>query len=522
MSGQATTSLYILVAVIVVGIWASGLLQVVQLSIMELMQQRIFTRASFELSYRMSRFVTQATDQQHLPELANRFFDTLSIQKGLPKILLDFSSAILQIIFGLSLLAFYHPFFVFFGLTLIVVVILLFWLTAPQGLASSLKESKYKYQIGRSAQAFKLSGSSTTLPLTRTNELVNGYIDARNKHFKILKIQYYSIIAFKVLVIGSLMLLGGALVIDNEISVGQFVAADIIVITVVNSVEKLVISMETVYDVLTAAEKMGLVTDIALEPETGMDFAPVAQAHTGIAIEVRQLSYHFDNNTQPILHNISLDIKAGESLCIAGFGGSGKSVLLRTLASVYQDFEGTICYNNLPLQNINAPSLRTYIGSGAMGDDVFQGTIIENITMGAKHIDFESVAAAARTVGLEAYIKTLPKGYETPVKSAGAGLPKNILLKIILARCLAKKPKLIVLEDVFGVLEANERKHIIHYLTDPAHGFTLIIASNKPLIAARCHQTLVLQKGTVLHHAPFSQIAKQAYFNDIFKANSEI
>ena len=111
---QISTSWIVLVILVTVGVVFSGALQLMQLRIIETIQQRIFTRASFELSYRFPKIKMNELRNYYPPELANRFFDTLTIQKGLSKILIDVPTAILQILFELILLSFYHPFFIIF------------------------------------------------------------------------------------------------------------------------------------------------------------------------------------------------------------------------------------------------------------------------------------------------------------------------------------------------------------------------------------------------------------------------
>ncbi|OWY25108.1 hypothetical protein C7N43_35435, partial [Sphingobacteriales bacterium UPWRP_1] len=190
--GQMITSWVVLVAIVTIGVVLSGGLQIMQMVISETLQQRIFTRASFEFAYRIPRLKLEALNKQYVPELINRFFDTLSLQKGLTKILMDFSASVLQILFGLLLISFYHPLFLLFGTLVVGVILIIFYITGPQGVATSLKESKYKYEvahwleeIARTMNTFKLHGNSS-LPLTKTDDITNNYLAARKKHFSIL------------------------------------------------------------------------------------------------------------------------------------------------------------------------------------------------------------------------------------------------------------------------------------------------------------------------------------------------
>lgn len=248
--GEISSSLFLLIGIITIGVAFNGFLTVMQLTVTETLQRRIFARSAFEFAWRVPRLQLEALTGLYPPELINRFFDTMTLQKGIPKILIDFSTALLQIFFGLILLSLYHPFFVFFGLFMVLIVIAIFWFTGRKGLKTSLKESKFKYQVahwleelGRAMNIFKLTGSCR-LPVQRTDELVGNYLMARKSHFRILLVQYGSVVLFKTTITASLLVLGSILVIRNQISIGQFVAAEIIVILIMNSVEKLILSMD--------------------------------------------------------------------------------------------------------------------------------------------------------------------------------------------------------------------------------------------------------------------------------------
>ena len=272
---QISTSWIVLVVVVTMGVVFSGALQLMQLRIIETIQQRVFVRASFELSYRFPKIKMNELRNYYPPELANRFFDTLTIQKGLSKVLIDVPTALLQIIFALILLSFYHPFFIIFGILLLLLIYIVFKFTAQKGLETSLKESKIKYkvahwiqEVARTVVSFKLSGN-TNLAIEKNDALVSKYLEARENHFKILLLQFSQMIGFKVIVTASLLLIGGALVLNQEMNIGQFVAAEIIILLVIQSVEKLIIGLESFYDVLTSIEKIGQVVDKELESQEG-------------------------------------------------------------------------------------------------------------------------------------------------------------------------------------------------------------------------------------------------------------
>ena len=376
-----------------------------QLSLAETIQQRIFQRSSFEFAVRIPRIRLEQVASKYAPELINRFFDTLSLQKGLSKILLDIGASALQIVFGLLLLSFYHPFFILFGIGLVLTLYIVLRATGPKGLETSIEESTYKYQVAywleelaRTMNTFKLAGESG-LPVQRTDKLVSNYLSARKSHFRILVIQYMNVIGFKAFVAGGLLIIGSILVLDNQINLGQFVATEIIIILIINSVEKLIRTMEPVYDVLTALEKIASITDLELEREGGVPLE-LSENRSPLSVSVKNLTYGTNHIGQTLLKNSSFDIAAGERVMVYGYSGSGRSKLLELLAGLYQNYEGVILYNDQSANSLDLRSLRSHIGDSLSEEDIFEGTIAENILIGKDWIDFNDLKWASEQTGL--------------------------------------------------------------------------------------------------------------------------
>ena len=273
-SGRVSASWIVLIVLVVFGVALVGILSLMQLRITENLQQKIFVRSSFEFAARLPKIKNEAIYNTYPPELANRFFDTIAIQKGTSKLLIDFSAALLQIIFGLILLSLYHPYFIVFGFLLFLLLYFIFKFSYKSGLETSLKESKFKYKVAgwlqemaRNNFSFK-NDLNYNYGLQKNNNLVGDYLNYREKHFKIIQRQFSQLIIFKIIITASLLSIGGFLVLSQQMNIGQFVAAEIIILLVINSVEKIILGLETFYDVLTSIEKIGQVTDLELEDET--------------------------------------------------------------------------------------------------------------------------------------------------------------------------------------------------------------------------------------------------------------
>ncbi|WP_374959600.1 peptidase domain-containing ABC transporter [Gilvibacter sp.] len=495
---QISSSWIVLVILVTLGTAFVGALQLMQFRIIENIQQKIFTRASFEFAYRFPKIQLSELRNYYPPELANRFFDTLTVQKGLSKILVDFPAALLQIIFGLLLLSLYHPFFIAYGILLLLFLYLLFSFTAKRGMSSSLEESKNKYkvahwiqEVARTVVSFKLSGK-TSLALRKNDNLVVGYLGAREKHFKVLVIQFIQLIGFKVLVTAGLLLIGGILVLNQEMNIGQFVAAEIIIIIVINSVEKLITGLETIYDVLTSLEKIGQVVDKELEPQEGDTSFLNSDS---LDIELNDIGLEVPGKKLPILKNINLDLKPGSRIWITGENGSGKTTLLRVISGIVPPTSGQMFVNSVARSAIHLSKFRALVGQTLSEESPFEGTFLENITFGDPDISRERVNWAIENAGLMEFVKSLDDGIDTVLYPEGRQIPFTIGKKILLARAIVHAPKLLLLKDPLDHFKAEEARRLRAFLTDKSHPWTLVVVSQDEEWGEFCDTTLTMEKG---------------------------
>lgn len=499
--GEMSTAWVVLVAFVLAGIALTGVFQLMQLRIVENIAQKIFTRASFEFAYRIPRIKYSELYNYYAPELANRFFDTLTIQKGLPKILIDFSLAAFQIVVGLVVLSLYHPFFILFGVALIALVYVILLFTGPRGLKTSLKESKHKYEvahwleeIARTKLSFKLI-ENQEIAMTKTDGRVFEYLESRESHFRILMSQFLNLIGFKVLVAAGLLVIGSILVFRQEMNIGQFVAAEIIIILIINSVEKLIKSLDSIYDVLTALEKIGAVTDMALDSEEGLSFEDKID---GISTSVHNLSFTFEDSDKLILKDMNFKVEKGGSCVIMGSAGSGKSTLIGLLAGVNVPTEGVVKFNGLSMQSLNYVSVRKHIGFALSNNQIFLGSLLENIAMGRAHLTTSDVIQAIEMVNLEDFITTLPEGLNTKLDPDGKRIPRSASNKIVLARAIVSRPELLILEDPLDHVAFAEKEMIIQKLTDSRTPWSIIVTTVDEAWVRYIDHKITLDKGQVI------------------------
>ncbi|MBK6380661.1 MAG: ATP-binding cassette domain-containing protein [Chitinophagaceae bacterium] len=499
MGASMRASLIVLIALVVTGVLIAGILQINQMKIIEKIQQKLFVRYSFAFATHIPKLDLKKNDKFYLPELVNRFFDIPILQKSLSKILLDIPTASIQIVFGLALLAFYHPAFIFFGIFLITLLWLIIRYSGNRGLQTSLDESTYKYKVAgwleesaRVIKSIKLA-KSNDLHLQKTDEEVTGYLHARNSHFKILLLQYHVLVLFKTVITAAMLIVGTILLVNQQLNIGQFIAAEIIILLVLNSVEKLIMNLGTVYDTLTSIEKISSLTDKPAEENGSVQLAPADQ---GLQVEMQQLSFSY-NDEKEILIDVSLKINSGDKVCIQGKDSSGKSTLLRLMAGAYTDFKGALLLDDVPVGNYNLDSVRSQIGVLLNQQDIFNGTVWENIALGNEHISRQAVNDIAVKVGLTDFISTLKKGYDTLLDPAGKRLPRNVIHKILLTRALAAKPRLLLLEDPWMSTEDSYRQQIIQMLNDIANT-TIVVVSNDEEFTKQCDKVFIMKEHKII------------------------
>lgn len=502
-SGQISTSVIVLIAFILLGILVSGGLQIMQLYLVEHIQQKLFAKTAFDFAGRIPKMRMEALFGLNPPELLNRFFDVVSLQKGFAKLLTDFSAAVLQIIFGLLLLSLYHPYFIMFGVFLIVVLVIIIRLTGPQGMESSLSESKYKYkmanwlqEIAGSIRSFKIAGRSD-LTLEKTDELVSGYLQARKKHFNVLATQYFSFVGFKTFITGGLLVMGGVLLIQKEINIGQFVASEIIIILIMTAVEKILVKLDIVYDVLTSLEKIDQVRDIPLERENKLQMEDLG-SHEAFLLQLKNLSYRYPSHKHDTIRNINLTVAPGEKIGIIDMSNSGKTTLINLLLGLYHAYEGVISYNNVSLKEINQESLHDFTGNDSQ-ETLFDGSILENIRMGRKQVSLKEVLQVIKAVGLSDFVQNLESGLETQIKGGEVWLSHSTTQKLILARFLVKKPRFLVLSDFpANNLEKSQKQEIIKLLDSGDNKPTTLFFTHDADVLANCDRVFYLNSGELV------------------------
>lgn len=488
LGGHLTASWYVLVLVITVGVFIAGITRLAQMSILETIQQRLFVNTAFSFSHHIVKGEIKGKKHSGIVELSEKFLDVITVQKSFSKLILDFTASLLQIIFGLILLVIYHPLFLIFGAVVLITVAIVLRLTWNRGIQSARLESDYKFktaywliEIAQNRSVFRLKEKSS-YHMHKTDEYLHGYLKGRKEHFKILYGQSFIAIMIKVVLTSALIVLGSVLLVNQSISLGQFLATEILIVTLLSAVEKVILTVENIYDSGIALEKLGYITD-AHVPAVSRDIQ------------------HLNPDKNPSLKIVSkitgktiLQIRAGEKIGICGIPGSGRTRILKTLTGEEQPDWHTLI-NDTPIENIHVDSVGEITGICLQGNDVFEDSIVRNITLG-EQMDMEELSTLAGVLNLQRYISTIPGGYMHGI-DAGTGLPTNIMRKIILARTLYHKPKLLLIDDIWSVFNRKEIDAIMDYLN--SIDCTAIVISNHAPVLSKLSDCYFVEGSEFVH-----------------------
>ncbi|WP_294284481.1 ABC transporter ATP-binding protein [uncultured Chryseobacterium sp.] len=499
MGATMATSIYILIIFVVLGTWLVGYFRLKVMQIIEKIQQKIFVEFSIAFAEKLPKVNLSSTRKYYLPELVNRFFDIQNLQKGISKILLEIPAAIIQIVFGIVLLSFYHPWFLSFGALVILCVVIIFNFTLESGIKSSLEESDKKYEtaswiedIAASVKTFKINSESET-HLKGADERVVGYLDHRTSHFRVLVIQYKTIIAFKVIITLAMLAIGTYLLVNQKLNIGAFIATEIVVLSIMSAVEKLIVSLESYYDVIASLAKLTKVTE--LEEEKNGEIVP-AQKEEGMEVEFKNVDFNFNSHIH-ILQDINFTISENTLTVITGELGSGKSLLLNMIAGFYPPTAGSILINKIPLKNIDKDKLRTEMGVYLEDMRIIQGTVQDNILLGNENVTAEEVLELSEKIGAENISSQFTNGLSTKISETDPEISFSSKKKILLLRAMTGNKKLLLLEDPIDGMNDTFKYKMLQYLEDIKRNTTIVVVSQNSEILHYADRHIHVENGSI-------------------------
>ena len=471
----------------------AGAVHVLQSYLVEIVQRRIFVRLATDLAYRLTRAHSDAYEHHHGPELVNRFFDVLTVQKAGSSLLLDGLSTAVQTLIGLIVLAFYHPFLLAFDVVLVLSISVIIFVLGRGGVASAIQESLTKYAlvawleiIAGNMQTFKFNGGPE-FAVKRTDTLALDYLAAKRSHYQIILRQIIGSVTLYAIAQTALLAIGGYLVIEGHLTLGQLVAAELIVSAALVSLVKFGKHLEGYYDLMAGADKIGHLLDLPLEREQGVE--PVMAGPVSLA--VKGLSFGFGAK-RPLFSNLGFQVQAGEKVAVSGGYGSGKSSLAALLCGLRQPGKGHIEINGADLGSLRLEALRNRIAVAGRAE-FFQDSLFENVRMGRPELGQDEIEQALDAVGLLDDIDVLSEdSLDTDISPSGAPLSAAQGRLLLLARAIAGRPALLILDGLLDEMDEAARVRIVPVLFANDAPWTLLVLTGSPDVAALCERVVEL------------------------------
>ena len=488
--GRSLQPLIVLSLIVLVFLGFRAGLSVLMTVVTEIIQRKLFVRTVEDLAYRLTRVPLSTWKKYHGPELVNRFFDIVNVQKVTAKLLLETLMLGLQTVIGLSVLAFYHPFLLGYDIGLLVIMTIVLWFIGRGAVKTAKDESQLKYEtaawlqeIVRHPTTFKFNGG-LGYAINRADELTAQYINHRQSHFRILIKQISFAMIMQVFAATVLLALGGYLVIEQEMTLGQLVAAELIVTVILGSFAKLGKDLESYYDLMASVDKLGKLFDLPVEQVDKLQVIRDAGAD-GVSL----VNMKLDGQTP---QSANVDFRAGQTYAIYGGSELQRGKLTEVLVGQIKPKSGHVLLDDYRVDAISAESLQEKI-SLIREIELFEGTVDENLRMGRANIGSAKVNDIVSRLGMRKVLDTLDEGYATRVSICGFPLSQGDAIRLVLARALIAKPGILFVDGLLDRLSDDDTEDVLSRLESFTADTTVIVSTGRKSIARWARQTLDLQ-----------------------------
>ena len=490
--------LVVLCALVLVCLLGAGALRTLQARVVEVLQQRLFVRATQDAARGLARARIDSFDEHHGAELMNRFFDIVTVQKAVASLLVDGLSVVLQATIALLLLAFYHPALLAFDVFLVITISFIVFGLGRSGPPTAIKESKAKYrvaawleEVASSMRAFKSPGGGD-LAFARADQLAADYVHARRKHFKVLVRQTVSSYVLQAVAVAGLLGLGGGLVMQGQLTLGQLVAAELIVTSVVAGLTKFGKYLETFYDLYASIDKLGAIDDLVGERVDG-DERRAGDGPARLCLD--NVSFGFGNGRE-VLRDVNLEVAPGERVAVLGGNASGKSTLVDVIYGLRAPSTGRVVLDGLDIRTLALGDVRKDIAV-AGHPELFDGTLIENVRVGRAGVHAEDVALALEIAGLDDDAARLADGLATELGHAGRVLTASQSARVMIARAVLARPRLLVMDEVLDGLDDETVSRVLGHLERSVSFASVLVFTSRREITQRFKRVVTMRDGQV-------------------------
>ena len=490
-----TVTIVTLAGVMVAGLLFVGVFRALQYYAVEVLERRVFARVALGMAQQLPHL--QLLGFQ--PHYANYFMETVFIQRALSVLLVELINVIVGGAVGMTILVFYHPYFLLYNALVLAGFIVVVFVMSHGGLKATIAMSHSKYEalhwlqeISRNLLHFKATDSHALL-MGKTDEFVHSYVETRQIRFGILIRQYLASVGWQAVAHSGLLATAGWLLSIGQLTLGQLVAAEVIVSGLLLSFEGVVKRMGHIYYFLTGLHELDSLFSLPKDQARATLSVPLPDPTMhGIHVSGKDLSV-IHPGMPPAFEHFNLEVLPGEKIGIYAKTAAAKTTLARVLAGLEAPTGGVLRYNGVDLRHLDLQAINRYRGFTIDSQrTLFEGTIEDNIVLGRPAIPYDDVRWALRFTELEENIDALPQGLKTQIRTLGEILAPTHIIRILLARAILARPQVLVFDGILHTIPPVTRETILRRLCSKDELWSVIFVSNDPNLTPHVDRQLIL------------------------------
>lgn len=463
----------------------------------ETLQQRIYTRIAIAFTETLPRL----REDSFLPQHANRFAEADLLTRALVAMISDLFNVAVVGTIGMSLLIFFHPYFLLYNVILVVGFVFLLTVFGKGGFLITLEMSRLNYDIYHWMQNIAANlphlravGKSPYL-IQKTDELTKAYARVRQRRSDLLTGRQYKAAAlWQVVGHAGMIATAGMLVAQGQLTVGQFAAAELLAGNLLLNMDTLARRMVHMFFAFVAFRELNAFFSLPQDVSGSRTVVPLDHfGLTGIKVTVRNLAFAYPD-AAPLFEQFSMDVAPGEKVVVLCQSNRQKTVLAKVLAGLLPPSAGVVRYNDMNLVEISLESIDAC--RSLMLDShptLLEGTIEDNLTLGRNAITYEDVQWALQFVELDEEIDRMPEGLTTHVTGHGNQFTLSQILRLLLARAIVTRPHVLIVDGTLHSMAPSVREVILRRLCSKDEPWSIIFVSNDPTFTTHIDRRITLE-----------------------------
>ena len=373
--------------------------------------------------------------------------------------------------------------------------------TLGQGL---LKQSVLVETVG-SIEHVKVSGADTMLR-RRWKEAVREHSQSNLRQRLISSIGTTFATTAGMISYAGVVIVGVFAVANQNLTLGGLIACSILAGRAIAPLAQISQLLGRITSTRTAYRQ---VRQLMEQPVEGPATEPLKMGSTSGSIELRDVTFAYPGGTEPALEKVNIKINPGEHVALLGRVGSGKSTVARMMLGLYPPQDGMVLVDGIDIAQFDPFSLRSQIGSVLQEPALFSGSIRENIVLERPYIDDDEMLRASRVSGTDLFVSRISNGYDLTLVDRGEGLSGGQRQSIAIARALAGKPPIVVMDEPSSAMDAQTEAELINRLEDELKGRTMVVVTHRQPLLKLVDRIIIMDRGKVVADGPRDKVLEK-------------